>query len=240
MVLALVSGILAGIDWIYAYIIYILFIPVLFLVMRNLPATKSVSSHEGQPVATEPMSSKVWFYTVALFAFGIILFTFQGNVAAIVMDNGWGTASTSGLINSFMMAIGMLTGIFYGKVSQIFKERLLAVAMLAGGIGSFIALIANSVALMFVAGGLLGFCLSATMPTIMFLASEAAGPAKKDVGIAVVNGAMNFGMFLSPIIINAVSQNFGRLQDKFMISAVGFVALSIILSFSTKRETRMS
>jgi|LSQX01.3.fsa_nt_gb MFS family permease len=238
MVLALISGILAGIDWINAYLIYFLFIPVLWIVVRNLPAANPASSHEGQVVADGPMSSKVWFYTVSLFAFGVFLFVFQTNVSDIVMGNGWGTASTSGLLNSVMMGFGMITGILYGQISRFFKERLLAVAMLAGGIGSFMALIANNVFLMFIAAGLLGFCLSATMPTILFLASEAAGPAKKDVGIAFVNGALNLGMFLSPIIVNAISQNFGRLQDKFMISVVGFVALAVILSFSTKREAR--
>ncbi len=238
MVWALISGILAGFDWINAYIIYILFLPVIWIVLRNLPANDPTPASAEVSAGDSAMSGKVWFYTLALFAFGIFLFTFQSNVAAIVMDRGWGSASTSGLMISFMMGIGMLTGIFYGKISQLFKDKLLAVTMLAGGVGCFIALIASNAVLMFVAGGLLGFCLSATMPTVMFLASEAAGPAKKDVGIALVNGAMNMGMFLSPIIVNFISGGFGRIQDKFIFSVVGFVALSVIFSFFMKREAR--
>jgi len=234
MVLLFTSGMLAGIQWNYSYIVYLVFIPVLFIIIRNLPKVQPTANVEEKSSKGNEKSAKingtVYFTALVMFLFGVFLFAFQANIAALVASKGLGDASTSGLINTTMAAGGMVTGILFGRMQSRLKNYTIPVALFVTGIGMVLIFAVGTLPVLFIAAACAGFGLATIMPAGTFIAANAVTPAISTTAIAIVTAAISLGMFISPIILNALTNSIGdgSLTFKFMVSAIGLFAVSLL------------
>jgi MFS family permease len=241
MVILLVSGFLAGIKWNYSYLIYLILVPVMAIVIKNLPGDSPIHDEHSSKPRDGKLNSVVFFTSIAMFAFASLMFVFQTNISMFIRDNGLGDASTAGMVNSVMTGTGALTGIFYGRVRRFLKSMIMPVAVCSTGLGMLLVYAIGSLPSVFMAGIMVGFGLSSTIPTAMFNVSSAVSPIKSATAIALTNGFMNIGMFASPLIINplAVRLNPGIDGFRFLLSAVGLIFLSVVIYAGNKYTNRL-
>ncbi|MEL7659423.1 MFS transporter [Acetobacterium wieringae] len=230
MVLLFSSGMLAGISWQMSYLVYLVFIPVIVIVMKNLPRdhapAHAADTHQEKSAR---LNGRVYFTALTMFLFGVFLFVFQTNVAMFVVGNGLGDASTSGLINTAMSAAGMLTGILFGRMQQVLKKLVIPVSLLVGGLGMLLIFMLGSLPSLFIGAMCCGFCLATINPAGTFQAANAVHPSISSLAIAVVTASTSVGIFVSPILSNGVANlTGGGIEIKFLLAAVGLAAVGLM------------
>nr|WP_320026238.1 MFS transporter [uncultured Acetobacterium sp.] len=233
MVLLFTSGMLAGIQWQMSYLVYLVFIPVTVIVMRNLPKDQP-PAHEvdKQTEKSAKLNARVYFTAVIMFLFGVFLFVFQTNVAMYVAGKGFGDASTSGLINTSMSAAGMLTGVLFGRMQRVLKQLVIPVSLLVGALGMLAIFVVGSLPSLFIGAMCCGFCLATINPAGTFLAANAVHPSISSLAIAVVTAATSVGIFVSPILSNAVANaSGGNIEIKFLLAALGLFSVAVLSWF---------
>lgn len=230
MVLLFTSGMLAGISWQMSYLVYLVFIPVIVIVMKNLPRdhapAHAADTHQEKSAR---LNGRVYFTALTMFLFGVFLFVFQTNVAMFVVGNGLGDASTSGLINTAMSAAGMLTGILFGRMQRVLKKLVIPVSLLVGGLGMLLIFMLGSLPSLFIGAMCCGFCLATINPAGTFQAANAVHPSISSLAIAVVTASTSVGIFVSPILSNGVANlTGGGIEIKFLLAAVGLAAVGLM------------
>lgn len=233
MVLLFSSGMLAGIQWQMSYLVYLVFIPVIVIVMKNLP-NDHPQTHvdEKQTEKSAKLNARVYFTALTMFLFGVFLFVYQTNVAMYVASKGFGDASTSGLINTSMSAAGMLTGILFGRMQRVLKKLVIPISLLVGSLGMLSIFVFGSLLSLFVGAMCCGFCLATINPAGTFVAANAVHPSISSLAIAVVTASTSVGIFVSPILSNAVANAAGgNISVKFLLAAMGLLGTGILSWF---------
>lgn len=233
MVLLFTSGMLAGIQWQMSYLVYLVFIPVTIIVMKNLPKDHPQAMDGGKHAEkSAKLNARVYFTAVIMFLFGVFLFVFQTNVAMYVAGKGFGDASTSGLINTSMSAAGMLTGVLFGRMQRVLKQLVIPVSLLVGAGGMLVIFVVGSLPSLFIGAMCCGFCLATINPAGTFLAANAVHPSISSLAIAVVTASVSVGIFVSPILSNAVANVFGGdITVKFLMASLGLLGTGILSWF---------
>ncbi|MDW7674662.1 MAG: MFS transporter, partial [Bacillota bacterium] len=204
MVIVLISGVLAGFDWKLSYLVYFVFLPVLFLVIRGLPNQAPLKQTVSSTKEESKLNKVVYYTCFVVFCFAALLFVLQTNISLVIANNNLGNATSGGLANSFMVAIGAITGFSYGHLKRLLKQYIIPVGISATAFGMFLIFAVGNLASIFVAAACAGFGLSSIMPTAIFNVSSSVKPEVSATAIALTTSAANVGMFFSPFIINGV------------------------------------
>lgn len=230
MVLLFTSGMLAGIQWQMSYLVYLVFIPAIVIVMKNLPMDHpKVHDEEKQTEKSAKLNVRVYFTAVIMFLFGAFLFVFQTNIALYIFSNGFGDASTAGIINTTMSAAGMLTGILFGRMQSILKKLIIPVSLLVGGLGMLLIFVIGSLPALFIGAMCCGFCMATINPAGTFLAANAVHSSISSLAIAIVTASASVGIFVSPILSNAVANACGGdITIKFLMAAIGLLGTALL------------
>ncbi|AOT71233.1 MFS transporter [Geosporobacter ferrireducens] len=228
MVILLISGVLAGMDWRSSYLIYVIFIPVLLLVIKGLPKEAPIKEVASTAKEKSKLNYVVYSTCFLVFCYACFLFVFQSNVSLVIATNSLGNATSGGLANSFMVAIGAFTGFAYGHIKRIFKSYLISVGIIVTAFGMLMVFAVGNLISVFVAAGCAGFGLSTIMPTAIFNVSSSVKPELSATAIALTTSASNVGMFVSPFIINRISNSlhYEDIGLRFLIAAISLVVLA--------------
>jgi MFS family permease len=230
MVLLFTSGMLAGIQWQLSYLVYLIFIPVIVIVMKNLPNDHpQAREDEKQTEKSDKLNARVYFTALTMFLFGVFLFVFQTNVAMYVAAKGFGDASTSGLINTAMSAAGMLTGVLFGRMQRVLKQLVIPVSLAVGSLGMLSIFVIGNLPSLFIGAMCCGFCLATINPAGTFVAANAVHSSISSLAIAVVTAACSVGIFVSPLLSNAVANAAGgNIAVKFLMAAMGLFGTAVL------------
>lgn len=235
MIILFTSGILAGIKWTYSYIVYLSFIPIILIVLKNLPNDPPIKENTVGKKKRSKLNKTVYFITIILFAYTLFSSVFQTNIAIYLKSNQLGEASTSGMVNSLMVGVGMVAGVLYGRIKKILKNNIVVVALSLATVGFFILYAFPFLPAVFISAALVGLGLSLLMPTAMFIVSNSVDSSMSATAIALTNAGSNMGMFLSPLLINPLSMVLGGGNEttKFVISAIALLVL-VVISYGAK------
>ena len=231
MIIAFVGAMLAGIHWNTSYLVLLVALPSLIVVLKCLPMdAPEIQSAARNADQGGGMTGAAFFYAGTGAAYGVFMFILQANLAFYIARNGLGGADTAGYANTTIVAAGGVTGILYGRLSQILKRFVLPVGLIASAVGFLLMFSVGNLVAVFIACACIGFGLTATVPTIMYNASVAVPPASATMAIALINTGTNVGMFTSPFIIGFIMKWTGNtdIKAQFLTGAVGMVALAII------------
>ena len=230
MVLLFSSGMLAGVSWQLSYLVYLVFIPVIVIVMKNLPNDHPQTADQERPAEkSAKLNARVYFTALIMFLFGVFLFVFQTNVAMYVAAKGFGDASTSGLINTSMSAAGMLTGVLFGRMQRVLKQLIIPVSLVVGSLGMLSIFVIGNLPALFIGAMCCGFCLATINPAGTFVAANAVHASISSLAIAVVTASCSVGIFVSPLLSNAVANAAGgNLAVKFLLAAMGLFGTAVL------------
>ena len=230
MVLLFSSGMLAGVSWQLSYLVYLVFIPVIVIVMKNLPNDHPQTADQERPAEkSAKLNARVYFTALIMFLFGVFLFVFQTNVAMYVAAKGFGDASTSGLINTSMSAAGMLTGVLFGRMQRVLKQLIIPVSLVVGSLGMLSIFVIGNLPALFIGAMCCGFCLATINPAGTFVAANAVHASISSLAIAVVTASCSVGIFVSPLLSNAVANAAGgNLAVKFLLATLGLFGTAVL------------
>lgn len=229
------GGKLAAVRWWYAYYSYLLFIPVLILVLllpKGSTSPRPAGGHLG----------KIWnrrllFYVAQSLLFGIFFFVFQTNIALLVESRGLGSSVAAGSVLSTQSAFGILSGILGGKILGRLKRFALPTIFLVSGSAFLVIFLAGGLGLIYLAAACLGFFFSLRMPAGYLKATASTAPEYATLAITVYCSSSQVGQFLSPVCINRICGAFGlALDEKFLLSSFFLILIGVISLFWERNQ----
>lgn len=227
--LTMFAGILAGIFWKNSYLVFLAFIPCMIIVQKCVtyvpPVKKSVST--GEKVKLTPA---VYFTALTIFITYIFLFTHQANISVYIKSNGLGNVTTAGYANSIFVTGGLIAGLLFGKFRKILGFKTMQAGIIALIIGFLGNRFIGNLPAAFFSAFCTGVAQAFIIPSGVLAVAKYTPESGRAVGISLVMGVLNFGMFMSPKIMSPLTAAFGGgdLHMKYMFAAIGLIAVIIL------------
>lgn len=218
------GGILAARAWREAYLLYLVAIPLFFVVLFLMPKRPSIYSiNVGEKIK---ISGKAVYCCFYIMLFWIFLQVFLTNSSMLINDRSLGDASTAGFGLSVFQVAAIIAALVFGTVYKTFKEFTLPVASAITAIGLLLIGSSGNILTFFIGSYLAGTGFSLCTPKIALDMFRSLNSSSQTFGIGVMMSFVNIGLFLSPILINLV----GKTPDaRFYVSAVGLGIMTIFV-----------
>lgn len=221
------GGKLASICWWYAYYSYLLFIPILLLVLF-LPTGRVNEQIRGDGFLNF-WTRQLAFYIIQSLIFGIFFFTFQNNIALLMESRALGGAETAGTILSIQSAFGIISGVLGGKLLEKLDKMSLPVIFLVSAIGLLIIFLSESRMIIYFASACLGFVFSLRMPAGYLKATSSVAPSYVTMAITIYCSSSQAGQFLSPLCVNWICGMLSlTLNQKFLLSGIALLIFGVL------------
>jgi MFS family permease len=244
LILEVSGGLLAGISWRAAFLIYLIGIVIFagILVTMREPARLNIERRETEPGKTDATPSEIFPITPLILAY---ITLFVGNLLFFLMPTkfpylianmdaarimGENTALTAGIFLGIAGCASAVMGIFYGRIAWRFhRYTILFVTFLAFGLGLCILGFATSLVMVGLAVILVGIGEGILMPTI--LTWIAAITPRQFLGRAMggFSVGLNLGQFASTLAVVAVIAIAVTYSNMFL--AFGCIAFVLAVPF---------
>ena len=225
-----VSGMVAAnANWRLSYLVYLIILPILFVVLFLLPKDKVVPPKEAA-AGGRVIHGRLIFFAVMSFFCSMIVNGFNSNIAMFLDESGLGGADVSGTAGSIFMLIGIPAGLLLGVIIKRLGRSTVGVMMLCVSVGMFCVAFASNLILVYAGAFLVGIGFAVRNPTGITFAANMVPAASAGLGIALYNAFGSVGNFLSPIVLSWASGLFdGTVRTAFLICGVGAVIAGLIL-----------
>lgn len=245
MLIVFISGLLAGIVWNAAYLILFGYIILIVITVKYLP------KHEPEQAVAPAGTSKgkdgayglwVYYWFLMMFAYAVLVYVYMTNVSLFMSERSLGDATMSGISNAVMLGTGCVSGFLFGRLKRIFKKTLAFAGFASMGVGLLCAYAFGTLPAVLFAAACCGFGMSVIYPLTFFMVSNLVSPAQSAVALAVTTSCSNVGMFLSPLIMNPLSNLFsfgGVIDTRFVVAAALCFVFAIIGLFAHKGERKI-
>lgn len=232
MVFSILGGKLAGYGWEYAYRAFLLVIPALLLLMVLLP--KGRIEERTNPVSRGKIGLHVFHISLIVFLFNLFVNVYNTNISLYVAQRSLGGAFEASVATACVTLGGILAGISMKQVMNILGKYILVSALFLTAIGCTVVFFGDSLLLVCIAGFMIGFGSITFFPAASFFISQTLSARSLAMGMAIFFSFGNLGGFLSPIVVNAISDKLAvGVQGKFLLAA-GSILLITVLTFSYK------
>ncbi|WP_022664505.1 MFS transporter [Desulfospira joergensenii] len=246
IIATLLSGILASLHWRAAFSIYLLGLPVLFLVFAFIPEHHPVTKENDSPRTDQAAGNlaRYGLWGAGMFFVMAAFYTIPVNIALYIVDNGLGDSRMAGLAMALMTASSFVTGLGFGRIYTFFGRWLPAMSLAAFSISFFcLSAFPSRVPMM---GSLVlnGIGFGILVPLIMNGVTQKTGRASGTAGTSVVTCFLFAGQFASPVLTEkAAALTIGSgiqnifLMLFFFIGAAALLA-AISIPFTRKSQRR--
>lgn len=230
-IIALAAGFLCQIAWQWAYAVYFLVIPIIFLVWRYLPNGKpddkiysSGSGFGGLRFLIKPH----YIFMCIMMAFcGIAVFGFYLNGSMVVVEKGLGDASLVGIIFSIQNVTTLIFGLLYMPIASVFKKYSLGCSFIVMVIAYVLFYIGDSVPMYIFAGALWGIGNSLIQSASLVFLANACPKGCYGLGLAIGNSMINVGISFAPLLINSLrGAIFNNTSPSCALLVVAFICLA--------------
>ena len=215
---------LAG--WERGYLVFLICIPILFIVLLTVPKGTIVPADERSGTG---VSGSLIYFGVLCFAAGIFVAVFNTNIAMYIDRNGIGNATTAGTVASVMQVVGIAGGLLLGHTVKIFKRYTIGAAVLIMAAGMAVTGLSTSLPGLCAGAAVVGFGFAIRTPGAVTFAANMVPAAQASLAIAIVSASYNVGNFFSSYIVNTAAGLLGNdIGDRFIIAAAGLAITGII------------
>lgn len=227
VIATVLSGILAAIQWQYAFATYLLGFVVLALVMLFLP--KAELSRKGNALGKDTLRV-IAPYAGAMFLTMIAFYIVPSSFAMIASAAGLASTSTIGWIMAVQNLVAFAAGMLLSRILKIAGKAaqfLTSGAMALGFLGlSF----TGSLPLTILGLIAIGFSMGTVVPILNAQIALRVDKEKITSAMAVMSAMLYLGQFLSPILIDGVQAmlHLQGIQTPYIIAA----ALAVLLCVS--------
>ena len=228
VVATLLAGLLATIEWNYAFLVYVLGLIALAMVLVWLP-DEQLSSHDKQGNAFEPRHLlKFHPSVIGMFMLMLVFFIFPTNFAIIA---GHQTSLSPQAVTIIMVGLDVVAffvGLAFGHLMRAFRRPIKYFAPMSFLLGYSLYLPGNITCLL-LGSALIGVAAGVGVPYLNTIASIKGGKNSATTVMPLLSAALYLGQFVSPIVVMPLAGMFGP-EDVTGPYKVG-VILSMIFLF---------
>jgi MFS family permease len=243
--MGLLGGVLATAMWYGGYLILLIGLPVAVLAFFTVPHYKSPSSGSaGQKADKSHLNPRIFYYAGLAFLFMMIYGVGGANISAHIKQNipNVNDAAMAGIAVAVQMGGGVVSGLFFGKLSEKYKDMVLVLACALMFAGTMIlSLLASSLVTIFIGAFISGMSLSLMLPRCIFAVSTLVDKSTSATATVIVSSvAPSLGGLLSPQVFTRLeSALFGDATSTRYIVAAGTVLIfGIVIAAVTQRRRR--
>lgn len=231
------SGLLAVIDWRYAFLVYLVGIPVLVIgsifIKDPVKTSAEIAALNGRRLPLET-------YFTAFPAFLIFLgfYSIPTNIAVYLVSKGLGGPEHAGYALAFSTGTAMLMGLMTAKVKKATGRWFVPSITLTMLICHLLLGFTTSVIAVNIAMVANGYTLSMSIPYIMHRATESSNGY--NVGAtSLVTVFVFLGQFFSPIVLDGIAKTAGYADASvnYKIVAAGSLAALVFTVLRTLRRS---
>ena len=251
-VMTLVAGKLVLIRWNLAFWVYALGFVIVLLYLVWVPGSMEPGQSAGSQSAgaekesleaeadgkRECWKKEVLTIAYALFA-GFVICIYCSNslrVPMLILEKKLGTESEASIILTLMMLMGIAAGVYFGKLTMWWKEKLPGVGCLLIGAGMLLTAYAGSLPLIGIGISIVGFFYTVLVTYSFHQISERIPQSSINTATSIVLVGCNLGAACSPFVLKWM----GRFSEGVSVPFVGYAGmmgvLGIVLIVVTGRK----
>ncbi len=229
VVATLLAGLLATIQWNYAFFVYLLGCIAIVMVIRWLPAEKLDSANKrGKPF--EPRQLLKFHPSVMGMLLLMILFFIIPTNFAIITDSvtGIGTSAIT-IIMVALDVVAFFAGLAFGKLMVTFRKPIKYFAPLAFIIAFVLLAFAANVMTICIGVTFVGIATGVGVPYLNTIASIKGGKNSATTVMPLLSAALYLGQFISPLIVQPLAMTLFGDNDVVAPYKVGVIICAIYL-----------
>ena len=246
-VMTLVVGKLVQIQWNLAFGVYALGFVIVLLYLVWVPGSMEMGQSAGVEKESleaeadgkrECWKKEVLTIAYALFA-GFVICIYCSNslrVPMLILEKKLGTESEASIILTLMMLMGIAAGVYFGKLTMWWKEKLPGVGCLLLGAGMLLTAYAGSLPLLGIGISIVGFFYTVLVTYSFHQISEQIPQSSINTATSIVLVGCNLGAACSPFVLKWM----GRFSEGVSVPFVGYGGmmgvLGIVLIVVTGRK----
>ena len=231
VVATMLAGVLASVQWNYAFLVYLAGLLAMVLVAVWLPNERLMA--EGSRVKA---STLVRFHpsVTAMFFIMLLFFVYPTNFALTAQAQGVSPLATT-LIMVMLDVVAFVVGLYFARLMKRFRRQmkyaaplffLAGFAVLSWGVGAP-AMIVGSV--------LIGVANGAGVPYVNTIASIKAGREASTTVMPLISAALYLGQFVSPLVVRPLADALGTVNAPYVV-AMGIGVLFLVQVVLTRRH----
>ncbi len=220
----LLAGWLATFGWRTPFNVYFLGLIIFILVFFFLPKSEIQKPLEHNKKSKIPLA--VFGYAFAMGGVMLAYYSIATNMALFLEQNNLGGATIAGTIVAFTTVGGMITSLLLVQLEIIFKKYIIPVMLLGMGLAFSILTFTNSIPLVIISVALIGFGQGSLFPVLVLKVLDRVVPHHSDRAIAITSSFTFLGQFMSPLVLDSISNLAGFTEIRFQY---GFLAISILI-----------
>lgn len=227
VVATLLAGLMATIEWNYAFLVYLLGLIALVMVLMWLP-NEQLASHDKQGNPFQPRHLLKFHPSVTgMFLLMLIFFIFPTNFAIIAGQQTSLSANAITIIMVGLDVVAFFVGLGFGHMMRLLRRPIKYFAPLSFLLGYGLYLMGGLMTI--IAGSaFIGFATGVGVPYLNTIASIKGGKNSATTVMPLLSAALYLGQFLSPVIVMPLSQSMGGgLTAPYMVG----MALSLLFLF---------
>ena len=240
---SLVGGVLATMMWYGGYLLLLAGLPIAVLALITVPYYKSPSAKiTGEVTEKSRLNPRIFYYAACTFLFMMVYNVCGVNISTHIEQLG--NAATAGVLVAVQMGGGVVSGIFFGRLSDKLGDMVLVLACSTLFIGYLlIGAFASSLILITVGVFCAGLSLSLFLPRCVYMVSTLGDSSNSALATVIISSvAPSLGGFLSPIIITNLTVALAGDSTVFRYLFVAGVvfALGLIITMITRRRANLA
>ena len=227
VVATFLAGILAGISWNYAFLVYLLGIIAVILVALFLP-NERLSGRGGVSLS---LLKRFHPSVVGMFLVMVLFFIYPTNFALTAS----GSLSEIGVTLTMvgLDVVAFLVGLVFGTLMKRFSAQMKYVAPLGFAIGYLCLAIGGSLIWLLLGSAFIGIANGIGVPYLNTIGSVKAGKEAATTVMPLLSAALYLGQFLSPLIVSPVASATGT--SPYFVG-VGIAALYLFQAVLTRKK----
>ena len=205
VVATLLAGLLATIEWNYAFLVYLLGIIAAVMVMIYLPNEKLGSSNKRGKTFEPRQLLKFHPSVIGMLLLMMIFFIFPTNFAIIAEQQTSLSVNAITLIMVGLDVVAFFTGLVFGQLMTAFRRGLKYFAPAFFFLGYLAFIFAHDSVLLIVGAVLVGIANGVGVPYLNTIASIKGGRNSATTVMQLLSAALYMGQFISPIVVTPLS-----------------------------------
>ena len=214
VVATLLAGVLATVEWRYAFLVYLAGLLAIILVAAKLP-----NEHLASRGSRIELKTLLRFHpsVTAMLLIMLLFFVYPTNFALTTNKQGVGTIATT-VIMMGLDVVAFFVGLMFGWLMHHFRRSMKYAAPLFFLGGYAVLAYWPGVAGMLVGSALIGIANGAGVPYVNTIASIKGGRDAAITVMPLISAALYLGQFLSPLIVSPIATAIGTANAPYVVA----------------------
>ncbi len=257
IVMSLLGGVLATEMWYGGYLILLIGLPIAVFAYFTVPHYASPAAEETGDRKRRTLiellinvihyiknNMRIFYYSALAFLFMIFYYVGGNNISAHIQQNipDVNDAAMAGIAVAVQMGGGVVSGLFFSRLSEKYKDMVLVLACALMFFGTMIlSIFASSLVTIFIGAFISGMSLSLMLPRCIFAVSTLVDKSTSATATVIVSSvAPSLGGLFSPQVFTRLeSAIFGdATATRYIVASCAVLIFGLIIAAVTLRRRR--